>query len=84
MKDIDSFNIALLNKRRWQILTDNDVVWSDLVSFRYDPIIQKILHKEDLRIHQKDSLWRRDLLMLQTSSSRTRDVFVECLLQTWK
>ena len=60
IKNLESFNIALLSKWKWRFLVDESANWRDILSYRYGDLTA-FISKEPRRNLKSDSLWWRDL-----------------------
>lgn len=65
VKDLHTFNIALLSKWWWRCWTEENNIWSGLIKFRYGPVHRKILNPEGESCSKKDSIWWRDLISVE-------------------
>lgn len=56
------FNSTLLNKWKWLYLNDIDAMQYELLDFKYSPLPQKIVNRDEIGVESKDSLWWRDIM----------------------
>jgi len=64
IKNVEEFNLALLSKWKWRIITEENAIWYELLKHRYGAPHIKILNTDFPMCGSKDSLWWRDLLLL--------------------
>jgi hypothetical protein len=62
VKDLELFNQALLCKWKWRCVVDIDVVWYDLLRFRYENSFRNLLSWDGANSGPKDSIWWRNVL----------------------
>ncbi|CAK8543596.1 unnamed protein product [Lathyrus sativus] len=55
------FSVALLSKSNWRVLSEKDLMWSKLLSFRYGDTKAKIISAFEPANQRKDSLWWKDV-----------------------
>jgi len=67
IKNVEEFNLALLSKWKWRIITEENAIWYELMKHRYGAPHIKILNTDFPMCGSKDSLWWRDLLLLETN-----------------
>ncbi|XP_058777072.1 uncharacterized protein LOC131651423 [Vicia villosa] len=67
IKDVKTLNIALLNKWKWRIINEKEVVWRDIISHRYANLVLKIFVGDKSVLSKKDSIWWRDLILSDDS-----------------
>jgi len=68
VKDLELFNISLLNKWKWRCLTDKNALWYDLLKFKYGSLARKVLSRDGPMIRRKDSNWWKDILLAGTTN----------------
>jgi hypothetical protein len=62
IKNLELFNLALLSKWKWRMLADDDVLWSDLVCFRYGNPSSLVLGGDFISLGPKVSIWWKDIV----------------------
>ncbi|GAU22230.1 hypothetical protein TSUD_227660 [Trifolium subterraneum] len=62
VKNLDLFNVALLNKWKWRFLTDNDALWADLLRFRYGHLPTLVIGGSPIPLGAKYSTWWKDIM----------------------
>ncbi|GAU27711.1 hypothetical protein TSUD_126570 [Trifolium subterraneum] len=62
IKNLDLFNLSLLSKWKWRCLTEPNVLWSELLKFRYGSFSDNFLCRSVVSAKSSDSLWWRDIL----------------------
>lgn len=79
VKDVKILNLALLNKWKWRVINEHEVVWSRLLRGRYvDPVI-KVLIGDDSMLNNNDSIWWRDLSLSNNSVSINDNHFTSAI-----
>lgn len=65
VKDLDLFNLSLLGKWKWRLLTVPEAIWRKLLHFRYgDQLSTDPIRRVN---HSKDSIWWSDLQKIESS-----------------
>lgn len=65
VKDLEVFNIALMEKWRWRLLSEDDSpLWKKILCFRYGNVCSWNGELPSYNIVKKSSLWWRDLVIL--------------------
>lgn len=66
IKNLEAFNIALLAKWEWRLITEPGAIWAGLIWFRYGDLSFWSLYPEEYGAGQvkKHSIWWRDLCSL--------------------
>jgi hypothetical protein len=62
VKNLELFNIALLSKWKWQLLTDGEAIWSDLLRFRYGHLPSAVLGDAPMLRGSNASIWWKDII----------------------
>ncbi|XP_058775768.1 uncharacterized protein LOC131650044 [Vicia villosa] len=62
-------NIALLSKWKWRILSEEEVVWRSILVSRYGEVKKKVLIGDKSVVHKSDSIWWRDIIIVDNYSS---------------
>lgn len=70
VKNLEVFNISLLAKWKWRCIHDHNALWRDLLAFRYGNLIAKQTCSLDRSWGTKDSIWWRDLMLLEKDLSQ--------------
>lgn len=63
VKDIEMMNLALLNKWKWRIMSEQEIVLSNILIIRYRNLVFKVLIEDKSVLLNKDSIWMRGLVM---------------------
>jgi hypothetical protein len=61
IKNLELFNLALLSKWKWRLISENDALWSDLLRFRYGHLPSLVLGNDPIILGSKDSIWWKDI-----------------------
>ncbi|GAU42670.1 hypothetical protein TSUD_106440 [Trifolium subterraneum] len=64
VKNLELFNLALLSKWKWRLLSDGDAIWADLLRFRYGHLPTQILGRDTHLTGAKHSIWWKDVVSL--------------------
>ncbi|GAU49942.1 hypothetical protein TSUD_408370 [Trifolium subterraneum] len=64
VKNLELFNLALLSKWKWRLLSEGDAIWADLLRFRYGHLPTQMLGRETHLIGAKHSIWWKDVVSL--------------------
>lgn len=75
VKNLEVFNISLLAKWKWRCIHDHNALWRDLLAFRYGNLIAKQTCSLDRSWGTKDSIWWRDLMLLEKDLSQNQNFF---------
>jgi hypothetical protein len=62
VKNLEMFNLALLSKWKWRLLTDADSLWSDLLSYRYGHFPTLLLGGGSNHHSTQHSIWWKDII----------------------
>jgi hypothetical protein len=62
IKNLATFNKALLAKWKWRFLTESGAVWAELLRFRYGHLPTLLLAGNALSNYVKSSLWWIDII----------------------
>ncbi|XP_058776459.1 uncharacterized protein LOC131650771 [Vicia villosa] len=77
IKNIDTFNLALLNKWRWRILEGSDSLWYKILQARYRDICLQAMNSGNIiKAPIFSSSWWTNLTSIK--KKRIDDVFVKC------
>lgn len=60
---MEIMNIFLLSKWKWGILTEDEAIWSDILTARCENAKRKVLIGDISVVEKNDSIWWRDLLI---------------------
>ncbi|XP_058786284.1 uncharacterized protein LOC131660936 [Vicia villosa] len=74
IRDIETMNISLLMKWKWRILTEENTVWKDILKYRYHTPEVKMFVNDDNVMNKKDSLWWRDLQLINDCASSKGEI----------
>jgi hypothetical protein len=62
VKNLELFNLALLSKWKWRMLSDVEAMWMSLIRFRYghppSRLLGDVLHSNSI----KESIWWKDIV----------------------
>lgn len=75
MNNIEAFNLALMNKWRWNCVNDLNESWRPLLVYRYSDLRKLFKVNPYPRGGPKDSLWWRDLLLLEENFLNRQNLF---------
>ncbi|RZB71032.1 LINE-1 retrotransposable element ORF2 protein [Glycine soja] len=75
VKNLEVLNISLLAKWKWRCIHDHNALWRDLLAFRYGNLIAKQTCSLDRSWGTKDSIWWRDLMLLEKELSQNQIFF---------
>lgn len=75
IKDVEAFNLALMSKWRWHILTDKEVVWKGILLHRYGNLDHSMIGGGVSRVSNVDFLWWRDLIILGSDVAAGKNWF---------
>ncbi|GAU48137.1 hypothetical protein TSUD_293770 [Trifolium subterraneum] len=64
VKNLELFNLALLSKWKWRLLSDGDAIWDDLLRFRYGHLPTQMLGRDTHLSGAKPSIWWKDVVSL--------------------
>lgn len=73
IKDVEAFNLALMSKWRWSILTDKEVVWRGILLYRYGNLDHLMIGGGVSHVSNLDSLWWKDLIILWSDVAVGKD-----------
>lgn len=64
VKSVEIMNATLISKWKWRILTEKDVVWCGVLKSSYGNMRLKVLVGDISVVGRNDSIWWRDVLIL--------------------
>lgn len=70
VRGIEDFNLALLNKWKWRLLTDKKTIWFDILRVIYGNFEHTILSIKLSGLKGPISTWWRDLISFRKSASK--------------
>lgn len=80
IKDIKVLNSALLQKWKWRIIKEKNVMWSSLLRGRYrDPVVKVLIGDETITT-VKDSIWWMDLVQSGSDNDNGCNLFSSAIL----
>lgn len=79
VKDVDVMNMALLNKWKWGILKDQNATWKKILSSRYENIENKVSVGRSSVLNSSDSIWWRDLVLVDSSIIPVENRFISAV-----
>jgi hypothetical protein len=62
VKNLELFNLSLLSKWKWRLLSDEEASWTDLLRFRYGHFPTLLLGGAASNNRNKESIWWRDII----------------------
>lgn len=63
---METLNLALLNKSKWQILKEDNATGSNILKYKYVNPTLKVLIDDETVLSNRDSIWWRDLVLYDT------------------
>jgi hypothetical protein len=62
VKNLELFNLSLLSKWKWRLLSDEEASWTELLRFRYGSVPSLLLGGVHGTNRHKESIWWKDIL----------------------
>jgi hypothetical protein len=62
VKNLELFNLSLLSKWKWRLLSDEEASWTDLLRFRYGHFPTLLLGGATSNNRNKESIWWTDII----------------------
>ncbi|XP_058734104.1 uncharacterized protein LOC131605811 [Vicia villosa] len=75
VRNIEMFNVSLLNKWRWRFLVDTEAVWRSLLVHIYGPLEAAVFNGKEYSRSGNNSLWWRDIRSLSGQTETMGDWF---------
>lgn len=75
VRNIKCFNNALICKWKWRILQEGDVIWRDILTFRYGNLQNHIFCGTCHTGCMKTSIWWKDIQQIDRNSQAEEDWF---------